>query len=541
MAGTGNAWLDQMGVGLPADTMPARANIPLPPVFQQPAPAPAPMALNVPPVAPVPIAPAPQIMTSAPSPAPAPIARPRAVPAPAAPVAPALLPSEQLEQDPNADPKLIRNNAGKTFQRTQDETLRLGKQQSDIEQQRLDGTIAADQDMAQALDAYNRDIAEYDAEYKRRGDELTVKGQEDIDRIANSKVDPNRYLQDRDAGTRLAGAFASFLGGWSSQEHGGRNVYFDQIEKEVDRDIAAQERDIQRGKDVLNARRTLYQDLRERYQDGKVARSVMLQGLMQKTANTLKLQGDQAQSKSQKVRLMEAANKAQEQVSIAKMQTDAAMASAAAAQARQARKDAMELAKFGQDQEKIDIERMKASGEMSEKGPQANFVAIGRGSNGSIQGVLANSPKDREEIVGIQENADKVEERVQRALELTRKGYASRSSEEEAELKSIGTDLLGIKNQMSKFGAMDKGTQELLTQMIGSLGGTDIRGKNEARLTRLMQSAKTDAANAINRRSSQTASRVIDPQTGRAVVSTQGSRLMGPDSEATVTGNAKLE
>jgi len=98
--------------------------------------------------------------------------------------------------------------------------------------------LAADQ----AQERLNADVAAHEAQ-KKQEDDYRAKTQRFIDDAASEKVDPDRYMNSQGTVSRIAMILGSGLGGWSTKGQG-PNQMLSMIQKNIDRDIQAQEKDL---------------------------------------------------------------------------------------------------------------------------------------------------------------------------------------------------------------------------------------------------------------------------------------------------------
>lgn len=77
-----------------------------------------------------------------------------------------------------------------------------------------------------------------------KADVDTKQAMVDATKLAATKVNPNRYTQNRSLGRTIFEALASGIGGLAMNYTGGHNLVLDAIDKNIDNDIAAQKDDI---------------------------------------------------------------------------------------------------------------------------------------------------------------------------------------------------------------------------------------------------------------------------------------------------------
>lgn len=85
--------------------------------------------------------------------------------------------------------------------------------------------------------------------------------QTDAMRLANSKIDPEAWMNSRSAPQKIAAGIAAILGGLAAPSNGGRNVGMDIINKAVEENIAAQKDNMANQWKGIDARRQGVSDL----------------------------------------------------------------------------------------------------------------------------------------------------------------------------------------------------------------------------------------------------------------------------------------
>lgn len=93
----------------------------------------------------------------------------------------------------------------------------------------------------------------------------------DAANLANYHEDPDRFWNSRSTPQKVAGFIGIALGGFVSGMKGGSNQVVDMIDKEIDRDIAAQRNNWRANKDSLEAKRSAYGMAMEKYNHDDVA------------------------------------------------------------------------------------------------------------------------------------------------------------------------------------------------------------------------------------------------------------------------------
>lgn len=107
------------------------------------------------------------------------------------------------------------------------------------------------------------------AELERRSTQLEQLNQE----LATTKVDPDRYWKNKNGGAALLSMISVALGGFGEGFSGGKleNRGLQMIQQGIDRDIAAQQADLQTKRASIDVQRGLYSLARERFGDNEMA------------------------------------------------------------------------------------------------------------------------------------------------------------------------------------------------------------------------------------------------------------------------------
>ncbi len=110
-----------------------------------------------------------------------------------------------------------------------------------------------------------------------------------IDDLAREKTDPNRVFHSgdtaRDVSFTLGAMLLGGLGGLASGVQGGPNQGIGMLNQIIDRDIAAQDKDLANKRGVIQARDTIYGQMRQAYGDKQAADAAFKAGAIE-TAKT---------------------------------------------------------------------------------------------------------------------------------------------------------------------------------------------------------------------------------------------------------------
>jgi hypothetical protein len=106
--------------------------------------------------------------------------------------------------------------------------------------------LASNQDYQKELEAHN---ITYQAGIAAKNQEIDAVTQD----IKNGHIDPNQYLENQDTGQKVSTAMGLLLGGWSSAYTHQGNPAMDFLNKQIDRNIAAQQVNLNQKKTLLGA------------------------------------------------------------------------------------------------------------------------------------------------------------------------------------------------------------------------------------------------------------------------------------------------
>lgn len=105
--------------------------------------------------------------------------------------------------------------------------------------------------------------------------------------IKNSKIDPKRYFRDKNAGERVLFALGSLFGGIAAGLKGGENLFLKTAERNIDRDIAAQEADLANKKESARGSMNALDTFMKIHADSELARNSVKTGQMMVVQNSL--------------------------------------------------------------------------------------------------------------------------------------------------------------------------------------------------------------------------------------------------------------
>ncbi len=110
------------------------------------------------------------------------------------------------------------------------------------------------------------------------------------DQIGRAKIDPGRLMRNSDAGQMFSMGIGAAMGGMLAGLNGGPNQFMAHVDRMIDRDIKAQEGDIDNQKSALASRQSIFGQMLSETGDRRLA-SMQTRNLMYEAAKT-KLQAD---------------------------------------------------------------------------------------------------------------------------------------------------------------------------------------------------------------------------------------------------------
>jgi hypothetical protein len=278
----------------------------------------------------------------------------------------------------------------------------------------------------------NRRKKEYDAAQKQQDD------------ANNGKVDPNRYWNSRSTLQKAFGFLAAFFLGLA-----GKGI--DDLMKPFEEDIDAQKED-------LKARR---EGAKEKVARAYNALQIAYEKLGNMPAAQAALEAQGAKWYEEQARLLAA--KTAEPGAKAKYEGLAADAAQKSAEKQIEVKQHIADSVYKQkelafQQQRLQIDAAKAQAELNQKSGETTIPGMG-------EALDKEAAKEGRERVMAYRNTVAL---IGRLMTLRDKyGPQVFPSEGAKEMQSVATQLLGALNRQQKFGAMDNGTQELLTRMAG--------------------------------------------------------------------------
>lgn len=342
------------------------------------------------------------------------------------------------------------------------------------------GVIGADRIREAAL---REARAQHEEEIFRSYQEDT---QRQLDEVRQKKVDPNRLYQD--GGSVFTAIVGGLLGGlYQGVNKLSSNPFIDQMNRNIDKDIALQERELDRNSKSVDARRGILSDMRNVYKDNDLARVQAKNLYYEGVKEQLQAEAMTYDSPAIAARAAQGINAVERQQAALKLDEAAKKAAAAAAAAAFARAEKQREFENQIKQEEAITHRIAAeksgAGHKEGQSPNERFVATGKHGD-SATGYLARSGTDAEKRQTARSAAQTLLGQIDRALEIrSQQGTLGRTlnrnnpddtiqlykPEWQTQLRSLSPQMLINLKQSGGLGALDKGVQEIGSQIIGDL------------------------------------------------------------------------
>lgn len=325
-------------------------------------------------------------------------------------------------------------------------------------------------------------------------DDYSAETQRQIDDVRSQKIDPNRLYAD--AGSAFLAAIGGALGGmYQGLNHLSSNPFLDQMNKNIDRDIAVQEKNLQTKKEGIGERRNMLSEMRATYKDDALAKLQAKNLYYEAAKESLAADASTYDSpiiQSRADQAITALSREQSKLDINEAIKKAAAAQAAGAAAEHRRQidfdNALKLHGARVEDRKLDIEAGKAAD--APGGSAERFVATGKDAAGNPIGYLGRNAKEAEERETATIAAQKLLKQIDRVQQIrNEQGGLGRAFSEGAhgvydtkaanELAVLESDMTTTMAQSAHLGALSDSDRQLLTAKIRNLnsvgGGADER------------------------------------------------------------------
>ncbi len=344
--------------------------------------------------------------------------------------------------------------------------------------------------------------------------DYSAETQKQIDDVRSKTIDPNRAYSD--TGSKVTAVLGGLLGGlYQGLNHLSNNPFIDQMNKVIDRDIAAQETDLRTKKESIGERKGLLAEMRATYKDEALAKIQARNLYYEGAKEELMAQAAQYDSPAIQARAdqaITAMTREQTKLDINEAIRKAAAAQAASAAAEHRRQIDFENAlKRQHAQNETVTANANAQKTLSEGGKDENarFVGTGKDAQGNPTGYLernVDTAKERETSMGA---AQKLLKQIDRVQAIRREqGAAGRAASEAVhgiydtkaanELAVLESDMTTTSAQAAHLGALSESDRGLLTAKFRNLnspgGGADERLDELRRITQAGLDAEAESA-----------------------------------------------
>ncbi len=271
----------------------------------------------------------------------------------------------------------------KTLLGTYDTEKEATRDVGQSEQMRADLLAQRGYELAQEKQAQQEAAAVEAADRAARLKQYQEETQRQIDDVRSQTIQPNRAYSD--GGSAALAVFGGVLGGlYQGLNKLQSNPFIDQMNKVIDRDIAAQEHDLATKRSGILDRKSLLADMRDTYKDEALAKAQAKNLYFEAAKEKLQAEAATYDSPIVKARVDMAVaglTRAQTQLRLDQMAKEAAArAQAAAAKNAQIQKDfdnRLAAAKQHNENRKTDIEQQKADQEAGKK-DEAQTAALAK-------------------------------------------------------------------------------------------------------------------------------------------------------------------
>jgi hypothetical protein len=332
--------------------------------------------------------------------------------------------------------------------------------------------------------------------------DYSAETQRQIDDVKSKVIEPNRAYSDT-ANTLVAIIGGAMGGIYQGLNHLTSNPFIDQMNKNIDREIDVQEKNLRTKKEGIGERKGLLAEMRATYKDESLAklqaRNLYYEGakdeLLARAAEydspAIKSRVDQAVTalsrEQAKLDLNEAIRKA------------SAAAAAAGAAERQRKADFEDRLKLQHMQNETLTANANASKAVKEGGKDeadtvARFVSTGKDKDGNPTGYLERNAEGATSAQGAREARAELRAELENALKIRAEaGTLGRTinrndpnqavqlytPEWQANIRQSQAKITALTNKASKLGTIDAGTLPLLHALVGDLetrgDGADVR------------------------------------------------------------------
>ncbi len=270
-----------------------------------------------------------------------------------------------------------------------------------------------DDQQAQAMEAANA---------RQHFDDYSAETQRQIDDVRSKRIEPNRAYND--TGSAVLAVIGGALGGlYQGLNKMATNPFIEQMNKTIDRDIAAQESDLRTQKEGIGERKGLLNEMRATYKDEALAklqaRNLYYEGAKEALAAKAS-EYDSPAIQSRADLAITALSREQTKLDINEAIRKAAAAQAAGAAAEAMRQrdfdNRIKLHREGIEDRKLDIEEGKA-GMDAGKDDVGRFVSTGN-KEGAPTGYLASDKEEAKENRTSRKAAERLIAQIDRVQEI---------------------------------------------------------------------------------------------------------------------------
>jgi len=322
-----------------------------------------------------------------------------------------------------------------------------------------------------------------------------------LEQVKSQRVDPGRLYAN--VGDRIAAMIGGALGGlYQGMNKLPNNAFIDQMNKNIDRDIALQERQIDRNTKAVDGRRGILADMRMTYHDEDLARTQAKNLYYEGIKQQLAAQAAQYDSPTIQARADQTINLVTRQQAALKLDEQAKRAAANAAAAAFARAERQREFENAMKQEEAITHRITANksgaGHKEGQSPRERFVGVMQDDQGNPVGYLAGSGTEAAKVRQQLAASNELIQLAQRAKAIrAEEGMLGRATWRDnplysptwhTNIKSIENQLVGAIKKSEELGALDNGVERFAKPLTGNLDS--IGGSADDRLDQLIEATK---------------------------------------------------
>ncbi len=339
----------------------------------------------------------------------------------------------------------------------------------------LRGNLAQQQQEDAVAQANERDLAQ------RGFDAHMAEAQQQLDEVRNQKIDPNRLMKTDGMGLMaiIGGLFGGLYMGLNKLDH---NPFLDDLNKKIDRDIAAQEKDIDNAHRDVGDRMNLLREQRATFKDNELAKLQTRQLMYEATRNSIEAEAAKYDQPIVAARAQQAISvldreQAKTDLSIKEAAQRTALAQAAAQSARDRAMQLEQRKQFSETYDKnIAAGMSPAQAESEAHRMITNLYNGGAGQRpadaSQVSDPVSAVPKDQrtEAVKELREHSDR--ENGKKALDKAYADYFKSDVSDQSKRNALKAAVRGIIKPHMKGANSDADLEQLIEPLVPAGGVT---------------------------------------------------------------------